>query len=220
LAEHPNRAILARVADPPQIELLPFEEKVEITINGIKYNTSTTLYKGDINISFVMDEPHWYAIVNILGIKNGDFYEDKWKVDPQGPDSEENYISIFASKDALKIMYEDGIPLGSMIEDSMLLGNGAYANVNNDRRSCVWDENVETEDPVPNRDGLSGAGACIDGSVGGVTYRGFIAGPIIRANGEGIDALTRNEAGYFFYAGTAPAPTIISFDLTPVMSSG
>jgi len=62
LAEHPNRAILARVAEPPQISLLPFEDNVEIVINNVTYPTKTTLYKGDINLTLVMDEPHWYAI--------------------------------------------------------------------------------------------------------------------------------------------------------------
>jgi len=62
LAEHPNRAILARVAEPPQISLLPFEDDVTITINSVQYKTKTTLYKGDIHLKLVMDEPHWYAI--------------------------------------------------------------------------------------------------------------------------------------------------------------
>jgi len=48
LAEHPNRATLARVAEPPQLSLLPFEDDVSITINEISYKTKTTLYKGDI----------------------------------------------------------------------------------------------------------------------------------------------------------------------------
>jgi len=50
--------------------LLPFEHEVEIKIANDPYKTKTTLYKGDINIKFVMDEPHWYAKDNILGIKD------------------------------------------------------------------------------------------------------------------------------------------------------
>jgi len=38
----------------------------------------------------------------------------------------------------MKILYEDGIPLGSMIENNMLLGNKAYANVENQIESLVW----------------------------------------------------------------------------------
>jgi len=72
LAEHPNRAILARIANPPRLNLLPFEEKVKVpflvggNVDGeeaseITYETSTTLYRGEIELEFVMDEPFWYA---------------------------------------------------------------------------------------------------------------------------------------------------------------
>ena len=67
LAEHPNRAILARVATPPQISLLPFEQVTNVLIAGVPYPTKTTLYKGEITLEFVMDSPHWYAKENILG---------------------------------------------------------------------------------------------------------------------------------------------------------
>jgi len=36
-------------------------------------------------------------------------YIDEW-IDANG-----NQVSVFASQDALKMLYEDGIPLGSMI---------------------------------------------------------------------------------------------------------
>jgi len=62
LAEHPNRAIMARVSTPPVINLLPFEQNIEVLISGNPYKTKTTLYKGDIQLSLVMDSPHWYAI--------------------------------------------------------------------------------------------------------------------------------------------------------------
>jgi hypothetical protein len=42
-----------------------------------------------------------------------------------------------------------------------------------------------------------------------------IAGPIIDISGNGIETLAPNTDGYFFYAGTAPSPTIITFTLTP-----
>jgi len=111
LAEHPNRAIIARVAEPPQLNLLPFESQVEVKISSYSYNTRTTLYKGTINLKLVMDEPFWYAKDNILGIRDDALnrYTDEWF------DANGNRVSIFASKDALKILYEDGIPLGSMI---------------------------------------------------------------------------------------------------------
>jgi len=61
LAEHPNRAIMARVANPPALHLLPFETKATLNIGEITYTTSTTAYRGEITLELVMDEPFWYA---------------------------------------------------------------------------------------------------------------------------------------------------------------
>ena len=203
LAEHPNRAIMARVAEPPVLNLLPFEQDVEVKISNNSYKTKTTLYKGDITLSLIMDSPHWYAIVNILGKKvntNGvEHYVDYW----DDPFTGEQDVSIFASQDALKILYEDGIPLGSMIDTSMLLGNGAYANVENSDTSLIWDPISET-------------GALIDDGTG---EYGVIAGAIVDANDQGISSLPKDTPGYFFYAGTAPAYTQITFTLTPMLIS-
>lgn len=66
LAEHQNRAIMARVSAPPTMNIMPFEEKVSVYIAGEKKETSITLYKGVINITFVADEPYWYAKYNLL----------------------------------------------------------------------------------------------------------------------------------------------------------
>ena len=203
LAEHPNRAILARVAEPPQISLLPFEDDVTITINSVQYKTKTTLYKGDIQLKLVMDEPHWYAIQNILGRKvtsNGTTrYIDYWKA-PTDPDQDQYYTSIFASQDALKILYEDGIPLGSMVGSNMLLGNGVYASIDDDLKSRIYDPDL-----------VKGT-ACIDA---GDRLTGTIAGAIIDASGNGIRSLPVGAPAYFYYAGNAPAYTIIEFDLVP-----
>ena len=220
LAEHPNRAIMARVSAPPTLNLLPFETEVKLNISSNEYTTKTTLYKGDIQLSLVMDKPHWYAVTNVLGKKTNEggheHYVDLW-TDAQG-----NEVSIFASQDALKILYEDGIPLGSMIDTSMLLGNGAFANVDNNISSCVW--NPYYSETIPHiindlavniPDPEEGSGACINGIVGGVSYTGIIAGAIVDASNNGITSLSKTNVGYFYYAGTAPSPTIISFTLTP-----
>lgn len=237
LAEHPNRAIMARVSQPPTLNLLPFAQDVSVMLSSASYQTKTTLYKGDIELSLVMDKPHWYAIKNILGekvTKDGhDYYEDIWIDVNTG-----NPVSIFASQDALKVLYEDGIPLGSMISNSMLLGNGAYANVDTQEDSKIWSKNETDEDF------LSGIGARIHGTIidseveentydplverwsyPNGTYYGVIAGAIIDASEKGIDHLGKYDpnsenpqVGFFFYAGTAPAYTQISFTLTPEMS--
>ena len=221
LSEHPNRAIMARVMEPPTLNLLPFEKDVEIVISGNTYTTKTTLFKGDIALSFVMDSPHWYALANILGkrvegVNGTDSYVDKW----DNPFTHET-VDIFTSKDALKILYEDGIPLGSMIEDNMLLGNGAYANVTTQDYTRVWSL---AEDDA---NFWTGFGARIDGTITSNdvsdyavgTYLGRIAGPIVDATNTGIASLAKNTNGYFFYAGTAPAPTKIGFTLQPQINN-
>lgn len=209
LAEHPNRAIMARVAQPPVINLLPFEQEVEINISSNIYKTKTTLYKGDIQLSLVMDQPHWYGVTNILGKKTivagRQRYEDIWDDVVTGQE-----VSIFASQDALKILYEDGIPLGSMIAKNMLLGNGAYAAVENQTISCIWSMSEEEEDYL-----TEGDGAKIDSGDGTI---GIIAGAIVDATDNGISTLSADTPAYFFYSGTAPSPTVISFTLTPQFS--
>lgn len=206
LAEHPNRAIMARVMTPPKIDLLPFEQDIEINISSNIYKTKTTLYKGDIQLTLVMDQPHWYSITNILGKKTivagRERYEDVWDDIVTGQE-----VSIFASQDALKILYEDGIPLGSMIAKNMLLGNGAYAEVENQIISCIWSLSEEAENYA-----TLGEGAKIDSGDG---ETGIIAGAIVNASDEGIKTLSANTPAYFFYSGTAPSPTVISFKLTP-----
>ena len=109
LAEHPNRAILARVSAAPRVSLLPFEEKVTV------FNTqiSTTLYKGNINLSFVMDEPFWYGKMNYI---------------PTYVDGN----STLNNKDYLKIFLEDGIPFEQqLIGSPIFLGNSILVENNN-----------------------------------------------------------------------------------------
>lgn len=244
LAEHPNRGILARVNTVPELNLLPFEQAINIMIANQSCQTSTTLYKGIIRLSLVMDEPHWYAIRNILG-KLVDYdgnqkrYIDKWT------DANGNEVDIFASQDALKILYEDGIPLGSMISDNMLLGNGAYANIEGDNDKQIWTP-PQTGIPegaiVPSGEdyfgndiykawliGEGSYGARIYGTINGNEnpssqyivgdYHGYIAGAIVDGSGNGINNFSINQTAYFYYAGTAPSPIKISFRLQLKMSN-
>lgn len=89
LSEYHNRGIMARVATAPHISLLPFEKEIEVNIGGQIYKTKTSLYKGDITLDFIMDEPYWYSLNDIV--------ED-------------------LNEESLKIIYEDGIPHTSMIK--------------------------------------------------------------------------------------------------------
>lgn len=102
LTEFPNRFTMARVATAPKISLLPFEEKKELEKGSKKFEFSTSLYKGEIELEFVMDDPYWYA-------KNG-YYENI---------TEEN----------AKIIYEDKIPTKDIEGDTstpIFLGDNYY----------------------------------------------------------------------------------------------
>ena len=143
LAEHPNRAILARIAQPPHLRVLPFEQNVTVPfyneVSGDRiYTTSTTLYKGEIDISFVMDDPFWYSVKNILGEQNvtQGYYEESWH------DADGQLVSIRNSPDALKIVYEDRIPLGSTTAVDVFLGGDTYASVKYEIWSLIAAEPV------------------------------------------------------------------------------
>ena len=270
LAEHPNRGILARVSEPPRLALLPFEKKTSMVISEVSYDLRTTLYRGEITLTMVMDDPYWYSLQNILGKKVvetdkelGELktrYVDTWidYTDPNYPDGKE--VSIIASADALKVLYEDGIPLGSMIQKNMLLGDNTYARVEGRPEEYIWDKNEE------DADFWQGQGARVHGKVSwewfwkhsrevfttedpeepvGLytehdtelwfdkpedfkrdwrehypgNYLGRIFGPIVDAGGNGVELLGEGEEVYFFYAGTAPAPTELTFTVYPTLGS-
>ena len=126
LAEHPNRGIYARIASAPSSSLLPFEKDITMKMGGRDYHTKTTLYKGDIQISFVMDEPHWHAIQNILYFEEANGYHDfdAWRNANNGSSQ------IYKTPDALKIIEEDGIPTVAMLQPDIMFGNNLIAEAN------------------------------------------------------------------------------------------
>ena len=128
LAEHPNREIIARIAQPPEINMLPFEKEVTLNIASTTYTTSVTEYKGDISLDFIMDEPFWYSKVNIFGNVQNGTYIDSW----EGVEIFNGSSTVQDElKDVLKMIYEDGIPVSSMISEPMLFGNEIYATEGN-----------------------------------------------------------------------------------------
>lgn len=105
LSENHNRAIRARVSSAPSMSLLPFEEEIEVEVGGQKTTTSISLYKGEITLSFIMDEPHWYAITDCY---SGDL-----------------------TQEMAKSIYEDGIPHMTTLDKSkrvLLSGNKVFKN--------------------------------------------------------------------------------------------
>lgn len=117
LSEYHNRAILARIAAAPQISLLPFEEEVKIKIGNDYYLTKTSLYKGEISLSFIMDEPFWYAKDSYF---NNNYFEQE---------KTEEYKKI-KKQEMLKIIYEDNIPHLDMFRASTNLSSCLLANNN------------------------------------------------------------------------------------------
>lgn len=104
LSENHNRAILARVASAPHISLLPFEKEVNIQIGETSYPTKTSLYKGEIKIDFVMDDPYWYSI--------------------------ESLYSENITPEISKVILEDGVPHLKMIHTDCFLAGEKYIQQN------------------------------------------------------------------------------------------
>lgn len=103
LSENHNRGILARVASAPAMSLLPFEQDIEVEVNNTIYTTKTSLYKGDITLELVMDDPKWYSLNSIIN-----------EITPE----------------TLKIIHEDGIPHESMIHTHGFFADNYYSFLN------------------------------------------------------------------------------------------
>ena len=236
LSEHPNRAIQARVSTAPELHLLPFEESTIKKIGDQEYKTSTTLYKGEITLTFVMEEPYWYSKINIFGYYDGKIYHDVW-TDANGTE-----VSIFDDPDAIKIALEDNIPIAGMIDTSMLLGNNTFADADTSKDAMTADievdENIkyiELTDENNEKyyeldyESMGGTQEAIDalippnsriaitrfdGSEEIWLYGARLSGAIM-SESSGIEDFAENEKQYFYYAGNAPSKPSIEFILTP-----
>lgn len=231
LAENPYRAILARVSDnPPNYSMLPFEQHITVNVAGHPYLTSTTIYKGDIDVTFTMDDPFWYSIDNILDYKNpetGRYESGCWK------NAQDNIALIYTDPDAIKVIAEDSVPTAEMITASnMLLGNNTYImryeelehGDNPGIGNAVVAPNSQATD-ASNRIDLNN----LDGSDERI-FKYAVVGLARLGNliteyeeGQGIDLAPGPEGDddglvhlvNFYYPGTAPAAPTISFTLTP-----
>ena len=106
LSENHNRAIMARISTTPSISMLPFEYEEEVLIGSNKIKTTTTIFKGDITLNFVMDEPYWYSL-------------------------ESYFLGDNISALEAKIILEDGVPHLSMFDEKLnniLLANKYVCN--------------------------------------------------------------------------------------------
>ena len=206
LAENPNRGILARVAEVPEYEMIPFEHPTVVKISGNEYTTSTTLYKGTMHLSLVMDDPFWYAISNLLDAETENGYTTGMWVDANGQSN-----LILNDKDALKILLEDNIPTSAM-----LLSADNFVPI----------QFGGTTIPELNKDQVA------DGSYVGtaVVGQGHVAFAL-KSNSASVESAcdlaavdddeadSSNKYGYFYYAGTAPCYPVINFSLVPELGT-
>ena len=204
LAEHPNRGIKARVSASPQISMIPFEEPISFTLDSTTYSTSTTLYKGDILLSFVMDDPYWYAINNYLD----NYYFD---VDDKfgsmcNTRQDHNYCQVvLQDKDCLKVIAEDYIPhISAVVVNNMLLGDNKRVNLN---YSIIAPDNVSQTNEEYN--GVITAAIDMDNT------SELQEGTVATVTSNSGANLTSSSPLYLYYSGTAPSKPIIRFTLTP-----
>ena len=186
LAEKPNRAIMARVSSPPNFSLLPFEKESSIKIDNFEYLVSTGVYRGDISLSFVMDEPYWYTKINYMPN-----YIDKKTLTPlTSEDENENKVISLKDKDMLKIMLEDGIPHQSIIKNNLFLGGNLMARIG----ALVAPDGPLTEEEAEKY-----------AQINTTAYLGML-----NEESTGID-LNPDTPAYLFYSGTAKSYPKIKF---------
>ena len=203
LAEHPNRAIFARVMAAPELDLLPFEGEGTVKIAEKEYTTSTTLYKGQIKLSLVMDEPFWHSVINVLGKPEGSLKQGYW-IDANG---ESSYI--LNDKDALKVIMEDNVPTVDMLynlkdnstEQNFLFGQKGEYRVDYAHSKVAKNDNDLTHARVYQK-GIA---------EGYVAYH-------IASNFEN-NVLKTGEPLYLYYAGTAPCAPILTFSFSPTLNT-
>ena len=208
LAEYPNRGIWARVSQVPEYHMLPFEKKIQKKFAGNTYTISTTVYRGDIDIEFVMDDPFWYSIYNVLPSYGQDGAEDWFKtlgIAQENNTADEN--SLMANKDYLKIILEDGVPTKEMFQavSPVITGNEVH--------------NVSEKPTAISTAGGTKVGNAIAGGKKANTNE-YIQGSRLFSVSIKLSKDGANSTAYLYYTGSAPAPTILSFDLIPEIQDG
>ena len=123
LAEHPNRAIMARISQPPTFSFLAFEEDQKVKILEELHTTKISMYRGEIKISFAMEEPFWYGRFSLIYPTllgegaNGtiNLKEDSYRL--------QDLILNNYKDTRLYVKYKDGNPGGNynIITDSVLI---------------------------------------------------------------------------------------------------
>lgn len=194
LAEHPNRVIMARVATPPSISMIPFEQIESIRVNGVLKDIPTALYRGDITLSFVMDEPYWHGrlfyMPKYLDLNTFDGQENSEAItdenDPSTtlvPAKTESMVDTIENKDTLKMCLEDNLPYGQYLPDCTFFGNDHYM----------------TKDE--------------EGAIVGISKLPARLGVLNIDSKTGATIGNNEDNWYVFYSGTAPSKPKIKFTI-------
>lgn len=229
LAQHPNRAVMARVSGVPSMSMIPFKSSQKKKIARTSYQITTTLYKGDITLTFISDDPFWYSICNLIGdryritsqgavldrtgtdatLASGEYYQYRW-IDANG-----QYVNVMSNDDALKIILQDNIPCANMVQiyDRLFLGdNFVITNLQystGDSVSALVAQEQNDPNPPYGKVGVSRVGAVFAPSKVVFDFE----------QGSFVDLIPEHSQAYLYYAGNAPSYPIIRFILTPIFSS-
>lgn len=224
LAENPFRGIMARVGTVSTMEMLPDEEKVEFMVAGNAHRTSITSYKGSIHITFTMDDPFWYSLANVLDYQqNGNTGANVWK--SANGDNETilyNSMDKYSSDsfDALKVIYEDRIPILAMFDH-------ADTDSNVSRGDGNIKADTTAENPLAQVGGenqtaeYNAQRAHIAGYTNGQNWYGYV-GLYFNTNAHGFPRIQSGISNrrYLYYAGTAPCYPTIEFTIQGTTFSG
>lgn len=211
LSENPNRGIMARISTAPTYSFIPFEEKITHTIDTIKYSTSTTIYKGEINLSFIMDDPFWYSRAPLI---NYYYYDVDDKIASMTDVRTDGALDTLNDKDFIKIIAEDNIPHISMLQTDAFLAENKCAMIYGSSDTSIGSQIVG--DDVNQGDYTYAH--IDDGELPYTAIIGVVLGE--RRNNEyQVNLNTDINTSYLYYSGTAPSKPIITFTLKPYISN-
>lgn len=226
LAQHPNRAIMARVASVPDTGLLPFEGKEQKKIAGQIIQAKTTMYRGSISIKFTMDDPYWYSLYNVLGIQQlsqARYRLGKWQ------DANGNLIDInYNNEDIKKIIIEDNIPTIDMVPatDIVVEDNEQHTEhlvVTPDESLILFGANIRANLNLYSASLVESARVNI-GRVGNFSQIGIstTTGEVVAIEPTILWPNNDNKQYdiYTYYAGTAPCMPFLQFTMQPGIAQG
>ena len=202
LAEHPNRGIMARISQAPQISMIPFKKHKNVIINEQTVEVTIIEYRGNIQLNFVMDEPFWYAINNIYGEVVEDENGYRRLINKQ-TDINGNILHDL-DEDGYKTVIEDRIPAGTMIDDDMNLSDGVRLIPYNKYKYTLTNDKIEAVEKTAEGEVLiNGTPVVNEPNIINI-YADHAQVDISQ-----VDVIGQLETGRYFYSGAIAGPLYI-----------